>query len=302
MPGPVCSAACSVDSPISHASGMSESAERTKSATSPGWRARATATVTGARDNDAQRNLRPTTGVAYPAVLEAVLFDWGDTLMRWDFDRSLLEAGHRAGLDAIGVEPRAELTSRFVEEYLPGVFAPEVLAEVDYPGLVRQLLAEVGVEVGDHALEAFLEAEHHAWAPARRLGSTTHALLEALRDRGLALGLVSNALDPPRLLHGDLEEFGVAERLDAAVFSSEVGWRKPHPAIFERALTELGVEPARALMVGDRLREDVGGAAALGMATCQALWFRAEEAESGPEADFRAFAQMDVVTVVDGLS
>ena len=37
MPGPVCSAACSVDSPISHASGMSETAASTKSAVFPGW-------------------------------------------------------------------------------------------------------------------------------------------------------------------------------------------------------------------------------------------------------------------------
>jgi putative hydrolase of the HAD superfamily len=235
-------------------------------------------------------------------MIEAVLFDWGDTLMRWDFDVSLLEAGHRAGLAAIGLGPRAQLTSRFRDAYLPGLFAPEMLEEVEYPGLVRQLLGDLGIEVTDAGLERFLDAEHRAWAPARHLASTTHALLEALRDRGLKLGLVSNALDPPRLLHRDLEEFGVAPRLDAAVFSSEIGWRKPHPAIFERALSELGVEPGRTLMVGDRLREDVGGAAELGMATCQALWFRAEEPGSGPEPDFRAFTQMDVLSVVGRLA
>ena len=65
------------------------------------------------------------------------------------------------------------------------------------------------------------------------MGAQTHALLDSLRDRGLATGLVSNAFDPGWLLHGDLARMGLAERLDAAVFSSEIGKRKPHPAIFE---------------------------------------------------------------------
>jgi HAD superfamily hydrolase (TIGR01509 family) len=235
-------------------------------------------------------------------VLAAVLFDWGDTLMRWDFDHGLLAAGHRAGIEQLGLEPDARVTARFVDEYLPGLWAPGMLEEVQYAGLVRCLLGEFGIEPDDEALDLFLEAEHRAWAPARRLASTTHTLLETLRDRGLRLGLVSNALDPPWLLHRDLADFGVAERLDAAVFSSEVGWRKPHAAIFERALELTGEDAARTLMVGDRLREDVGGAAALGMTTCQALWFRADESGAGPKPDFQAFTQMDVLRVVERLS
>lgn len=235
-------------------------------------------------------------------MLEAVLFDWGDTLMRWEFDLPLLVAGHRAGLEAVGLEPRPELTSRFAEAYLPELWKPGMLEEVEYPGLVRRLLGESGIELDDGELDRFFEAEHRAWGPARQLASTTHALLESLRERGLKLALVSNALDPPWLLHRDLEEFGVAERLDVAVFSSEVGWRKPHRAIFERALEAIGVAPERALMVGDRLREDVGGAAALGIATCQALWFRADEGDGQPEPDFRAFTQMDVLTVARRLA
>ncbi len=128
------------------------------------------------------------------------------------------------------------------------------------------------------------------------LAPTTHALLESLRARGLKLGLVSNAIDPPGLLHRDLARFGVAERLDFAVFSSEVGWRKPHPAIFECALTELGVEAAVTLFVGDTLATDVAGARALGMHTCQAVWFRADEDAGAPEPDFLALTQMDVLT------
>lgn len=235
-------------------------------------------------------------------MLEAVLFDWGDTLMQWTWEPELLAAGHAAGLRTLGREPLETLTRRFRDAYLPLMFAPGAIEEVEYPGLVRQLLAESAIEVGDEELERFLEAEHAAWAPARRLASTTHVLLEALRDRGLKLGLVSNAFDPAPLLHRDLEQCGVAERLDFAVFSSEVGRRKPDAAIFERALDALGVAPEQTLFVGDTLATDVAGAAALGMHTCQAVWFRADDDPDGPEPDFQAFSQMDVMTAVSRLA
>jgi putative hydrolase of the HAD superfamily len=104
------------------------------------------------------------------------------------------------------------------------------------------------------------------------------------------------------LLQRTLAEMGLAEHLDVAVFSSEVGKRKPHPAIFERALGELGVPACEALFVGDRLYEDVRGAGELGMRTVQAVWFRADENPDGGEPDFQAFTPHDVLNVVRRLN
>ena len=236
---------------------------------------------------------------------EAVLFDWGDTLIRFVYDAALVEAGHRAGLAALDRDdlPEVErLAAHFRERYEPLFWAPGTIEELEYPELVRQLLGDFGVEVTDDELNRFLEAEHVAWDPARQLAAHTPALLETLRERGLKLGLVSNAFDPGWLLHRDLEQMGLAERLDFAVFSSEVGKRKPHPAIFERALEALEVAPGDAVFVGDRLFEDVRGAGELGMTTVQALWFRADEHAEGGEPDFQAFTQMDVLNVVERLS
>jgi putative hydrolase of the HAD superfamily len=234
-------------------------------------------------------------------VLRAVLFDWGDTLMQWTWDPELLVAGHRAGLRAIGHADR-ELTERFEEAYLPLLFQPGMIEEVEYPGLVRSLLGDFEIEVDDEELDRFLDAEHRVWGAAHQLAATTHALLDALRGDGLLLGLVSNAFDPPWLLHRDLEELGVAQRLDVAVFSAEVGRRKPDPAIFHAALDRLGVAPGDALHVGDRLHEDVNGAAQLGIGTVQALWFRADESSDGIEPDYQAFTQMDVLNIVRRLA
>jgi HAD superfamily hydrolase (TIGR01509 family) len=217
--------------------------------------------------------------------------------MQWAPEPDLLEAGHSAGFDALGRDPVPAMTDRFRTAYLSTFFEPGLIEEVEYPAQVRRLLGEFEIEVSDEELARFLEAEHAAWGPARQLAATTHALLEALRERGLKLGLVSNAFDPPELLHRDLAQFGIAERLDIALFSSEVGRRKPDPEIFQRALDALGVDPAEALFVGDTLASDIAGAAALGMHTCQALWFRVDDDPDAPEPDFQAFTQMDVLTI-----
>jgi putative hydrolase of the HAD superfamily len=237
-------------------------------------------------------------------VLKAVLFDWGDTLIDFKYDPELVEAGYRAGLEALerdGLPDAGPIAQHFREHYEPLFWAPGTIEEVEYPGLVRELLGHFDVEVSDEELVRFLEAEHTAWSPAFVLGATTHALLEALRSRGLLLGLVSNAFDPPWILHRDLERQGLAERLDVAVFSSEVGRRKPDPAIFETALERLGVAPEDALFVGDRLYEDIRGAGDLGLTTVQALWFRADDHPEGGEPNYEAFTQMDVLNIADRL-
>jgi len=78
-------------------------------------------------------------------VLRAVLFDWGDTLMQWTFDPELLVAGHRAGLEAIGRDDDG-ITERFRETYVPMMFETGAIEEIEYPGLVRSLLAESGID------------------------------------------------------------------------------------------------------------------------------------------------------------
>jgi HAD superfamily hydrolase (TIGR01549 family) len=234
-------------------------------------------------------------------MVEAVLFDWGDTLFHFAYDEDLIEAGWDAGLGAVGRDDlpgHEETAARFRERYLPLLWAPDSLDEVEYPELIRELLASFGAELTDDELKRFLVAEHAAWDPAREVGAHTHALLDALRGRGLKTGLVSNAFDPGWLLRLDLERMGLTERLDVIVFSSEVGKRKPHPSIFEAALRPLDVGAERVLFVGDRLDADVAGANELGMTSVQALWFRAEETDGTVVPDYEAFTPMDVLNIV----
>ena len=237
-------------------------------------------------------------------MLKAVLFDWGATLMDFVWDDELVEEGHRAGLQALGRDDPAELarlSAHFRERYLPLLHAPGTLEEVEYPGLVAELLEHVGIEASADDAQPVSRGRARGLGPGHAGGLDQRCAPRSAAGPRPEDRPGSNATDPGWLLRVDLERQGLAPYLDSVVFSSEVGKRKPHPAIFERALAELGVPPEQALFVGDRLYEDVGGAAALGMTTVQAIWFRADEGPHEIEPDFQAFTQMDVLNVVERL-
>jgi HAD superfamily hydrolase (TIGR01509 family) len=214
-------------------------------------------------------------------MIDAVLFDWNNTLVGFEWDDELVEAGHRAALG----RDDPEFTARWRETMLGGGGEDRRYADI---------LCDLGVADPD----AFIDAEHEVWRPAHSVLASAQALLEALRSRGVRTGLVANSWpDPGRVLRRDAEAFGLAGLLDVMVFSEEVGARKPDPAIFLHACSRLGVEAADTMYVGDNLVTDVQGAADVGMTTIQALWFRADDTP-GIEADFMAFTPMDVLNAV----
>jgi HAD superfamily hydrolase (TIGR01509 family) len=217
-------------------------------------------------------------------VLEAVLFDWSNTLVSFTWDDELLTAGHRAALG----RDDPDFTRRYRDL---------VLADLEQRPY-GELLKELGVDDPDR----FIDAEHEVWLAAHEVLAAAPALLETLRARGFKTGIVANSWpDPARILRADVERFGLAPLLDVQVWSEEVGVRKPDPAIFLDALEQLGVEPSAAMFVGDRVDTDVQGAAAVGMATVQALWFRADDTHDG-EPDFLAFTPMDVLNAARRLA
>jgi putative hydrolase of the HAD superfamily len=237
-------------------------------------------------------------------VLRAVLFDWGGTLMNDEWSDEIALEGHSAGLAALAREglPDPAAFTAYLGEHEAELFPPAGENEIDITAVMAASFRGQGVHLTDDDIRLFLEAAHDVWSSHYSLAASTHAMLEALRERGLKLALVSNTASPQWLLQPIFERQGLAARVDAIVLSSEVGKRKPHPAIFERALAELGVDSSQALFVGDRLEADILGASRVGMRTVQAVWFRADQNPNGIEADYQAFNQMDVLNLVDRLA
>ena len=219
-------------------------------------------------------------------MVRAVFFDWGNTLVAWQFDPELFVEGHVRGLAAFGAGAPSQpaFTDAYSSRLLP-LLVGEREDEVDYTAEIAALFGSLGVEADGTAASRFVVAENQVWRPTHHLEPAVVEAIDELRTRGLKVGLISNAFDPPTLMRELFAEIGLLERLDATVLSAEVGKRKPHALMFESALDQAGVEPREAVMVGDRLREDVAGAQALGIATVQARWFADDDsAVATPDA------------------
>jgi len=127
---------------------------------------------------------------------------------------------------------------------------------------VRRLLEAMGGR--GSGLEPCAREVYDEWAACRHfsLYDDVRPALRGLHERGLRLGLISNT---HRCLDSFQSHFELDAFIAAAVSSSDHGYMKPHPSIFEAALGELGVTAGEAVMVGDSVAHDVAGARQLGM-------------------------------------
>lgn len=220
----------------------------------------------------------------------AVLFDIGSTL--WSSPPEDLRAldycygrGRQVLLQALGDAPPVEQLVQAVEGYFAeweDIWRAEPGRVVQPPTTeyVAQALRALGLEPPPDALAAFTDAilETSVYtAKALEPEPDMQAALAELHSTGVRLACVSNAFMTAATLHRIMEERGLGRFLELTVSSCELGWRKPHPAIYNAALQRLGVAAAEAVFVGDRLDADVEGPAALGMRTVLTHQYRREE-------------------------
>ena len=204
------------------------------------------------------------------AGIEAVLFDYGGTLVTFEYPRdeliAVIEGFRPAIAEATGVPApeAADLMDRVLLPLERFVQAPSG-DEVVYMDVFARAWRDAGLALPEELLYAILDAEQKVWDDAARVDAAGIEVLDRLHARGVRTGLCSNAPFPPEMMLRQVAGNGIAGRVDAVVFSSEVGWRKPAPEIYLAALDALGVTADRALFVGDRVREDYDGPRAVGM-------------------------------------
>ena len=217
----------------------------------------------------------------------AVLFDYGHTLM--DFARPenlLLDAYHAINLRLEAELERAvpaaaellEQVSLRVDDEIGDSYRSGGEQEVDIVQLYDGALAGLGLKLKPETVAWVVDEEQRAWLNGITASPHAHATLEALRSRGLRLGIVSNAAFPPHSMRAQLASLDLAQYFDATVYSSEIGLRKPNRAIYQECLNRLGGGGGGAVyFVGDRLREDVVGPRKLGLEPILTHEFRQEE-------------------------
>lgn len=201
---------------------------------------------------------------------EGVLFDYGRTLVTFAYPTedllSVLREFRPRIEEALGVPaPEAEKILDDVllplEEYIGSMSEDEV----DYMDVYRDGWHRAGLRLPDALLHDILDAEQQCWDRAVEVDGEAAGVLSWLGERGIKRGVCSNAPFPPEMMRRQVRSNGITELVDAIVFSSEVGRRKPAPEVYAAAIDAIGTETGRTLFVGDRVREDYEGPLAVGM-------------------------------------
>lgn len=200
---------------------------------------------------------------------QLVCFDAGFTLID---ARRPMKASVAAVLASAGVPPTEDALHRaweiadrwFWQEYHRpdnNTWASDERIMATWRHYHRLMLRELGVPDEDGAIVEAVAAAHFGidnW----RLYPDVVPTLEALRERGYTIGIVSDWSSRLTLI---LDALGISPYLNFVLASGAAGAAKPDPHFYHMAARAGGVAPHQALMVGDSYHADVLGARAAGM-------------------------------------
>ncbi|MFC1937159.1 HAD family hydrolase [Chloroflexota bacterium] len=203
-------------------------------------------------------------------MIKAVFFDWFNTLACFDPPRNEM---HSQALKEHGIEVSPQ-------KILRGVFdADSYWFEENAKFPMRNRSPEEQDEVNLHYQEIVLEkvglcfSRDLLWKIHRRvrelfkgltfaLFEDVLAVLPALKERGLTLGLLTNLA---RDMEPICSALGLEPYLDFIVTSKDIGVDKPNPPIFLAALELAKVDASEVIHVGDQYKFDVVGARGVGI-------------------------------------
>jgi putative hydrolase of the HAD superfamily len=200
----------------------------------------------------------------------AILFDLGNTLVRY-FDRPEFPSVLEQAITNVQAYLHGEGMLHVTAEYMWQQVAREDHEAVD--NRVRPLEGRLSriFQLDPGQAQAVMPAMCRRFLKpifqrAQRYEDTL-PLLTTLRHRGFKTAIVSNLPwgSPGAIWRQEVIRHELDEWLDAVVFCTDVGWRKPAKQIFEAALDWLQARPRDCVFVGDNPRWDIAGARAVGM-------------------------------------
>jgi putative hydrolase of the HAD superfamily len=203
-------------------------------------------------------------GLPAPMPLRAVFIDAGNTLLYEKPSRFEIYAlaARRRGLD-LSAERMTELMRKAHRELPREIDGAFRYSEGWFSSYIERIFHD-GLDLSRSELSSVRDELFAQFSDPRtfQLFPGGLELLDALRVRGLGVGIISNW---SQRLPGILDGLGISERVDFVLASAIERVEKPAPEIFARACLRAGVEPRQAIHVGDDVDKDVRGARAAGL-------------------------------------
>ncbi len=201
-------------------------------------------------------------------AVQAVLFDMGGTIETFNYTREFrLNAipGLKERMASAGIvlpltdEQLFEVVSSGLSRYHK--WRLQSLQELNTVQIWRDYIL-VDYPVDQHILESHAEElmlYYESSMYQRTMRPEVPAVLEAVREMGLKIGLISN-VSSRGLVPAKLKQYGIIHYFDPIVISSEYGRRKPDPAIFHYAARLAKTPASQCIYIGDRIARDIVGA------------------------------------------
>lgn len=200
-------------------------------------------------------------------MLKAVFLDAEGTFLI--FNPSLGEI-YRRLWESVKVEIDPELTTKKIRSYFKRIFKEGLK-----PPLNGEVCKEAWRELFERVFEEFKRSEFfdEVFKRAYQFFANPECVkvvpgfidfLTQGKQRGLKFAVISNW---DCRLYSILEGHGLLSYFDGVFLGCEVGYLKPHPEIFKRALEYFGIAPQEVLMIGDTYEDDIETPKTLGMHT-----------------------------------
>lgn len=198
----------------------------------------------------------------------AVLFDfagtlWSDRALRETHLGTLQQVATRAGVDAPPPALRDAYRRGLGQAGARHMQAPYYTHRDLFRDGFAHFVEALGGDATPGVADWGVDEQYRVTLRDARLRPDCRETLQALRDAGLHVGLVSNIDDEQ--LHPLLDAFALGDCLDAVTSSEEARSCKPDAGIFRHALGKAGCRADEAVFVGDTVMADVMGALAMGM-------------------------------------
>jgi putative hydrolase of the HAD superfamily len=231
--------------------------------------------------------------------VDAVIFDWGGTLSQW-VPQAMVPEFWRATAEAIDPSRIDELAATLLKHegaVWAQVRGAQRSGKLD--DILAAAVAEHDLELEEAQFQIVAGKYFEAWELELHHKPDAVPMLAALKGMGLKTALLSNTHWPRDFHEMLLERDGLAEFIDARLYTSELTHVKPHPIAFKAALKALDVRPGRAVFVGDRKYDDVFGARSAGMRTVL-VRPGPEDDDYDIEPDATVDSLSELVGVIDG--
>lgn len=179
---------------------------------------------------------------------------------------------------------RAATAHRWVARHLP------VRTQPIAQRLLRWLVRRFQV----HRLVSRLAASYERTHPRSYvLEEGVREALEEVRRAGWSIAVITNG--NRRTQPAKLASAGILPLVDAVVISSHEGFAKPDPRVFRLAAERAGASLEGAWVVGDDLRQEIAGAAKLGL---RSVWLNPDDRPPSRDVDLEAGSFPEAVRIV----